>query len=127
MADADNDQKTEPATPKRRDEAFKRGQFVRSPDVQVAFTLIAALVVMLFEIPGTAHALRDFAVHSFQNLGRTTLSNELMLERLAEAGRRCLGLMTPMLIAVSWARSSAAACRPGSGSPPGFSSRSSTG
>ncbi|HQF39560.1 MAG TPA: EscU/YscU/HrcU family type III secretion system export apparatus switch protein [Opitutaceae bacterium] len=99
MADQDKDQKTEPATPKRRAEAFKRGQFARSPDVQVAFTLTAALVVMLFSAPDIARSLRDFALYSFQNLGRTTLSNELMLSRLVEAGQRCLGLMTPLLVA----------------------------
>lgn len=99
MADADQDQKTEPATARKRDEAFQRGQFARSPDVQVAFTLIAALIVMLFSVPDIARALRDFATYSFQNLGRTTLSNELMLARMLEAVNTCLGLMTPMLIA----------------------------
>ena len=64
MADEDKDQKTEPATPKRRAEAFKRGQFARSPDVQVAFTLTAALVVMLFSLPDIARALRDFGIYS---------------------------------------------------------------
>ena len=100
MADDDKDQKTEPATPKRRAEAFKRGQFARSPDVQVAFTLTAALVVMLFSLPDIARALRDFGIYSFQNLGRTTLSNEVILSRLDEAGRRCLELMSPLLIPV---------------------------
>ncbi len=95
----ESDQKTEPATAKRREEAFKRGQFARSPDVQVAFTLTAALVVMLFTVPDTARSLRDFATYSFQNLGRTTFSNELMLTRVNEAGHRCLTLLVPILAA----------------------------
>ena len=95
----DKDQRTEPATARRRHEAFQRGQFARSPDVQVAFTLTAALVVMLFSVPDIARALRDFAAYSFQNLGRTTLSNELMLARLLDAVHRCVGLMVPLLIA----------------------------
>ena len=95
----DQDQRTEPATGKKRHEAFVKGQFARSPDVQVAFTLIAALVVMLFSAPDIARSLRDFAAYSFQNLGRTTLSNELMLSRLLEAMRMCLGLMMPLLVA----------------------------
>ena len=99
MAEVDKDQKTEPATAKRRNEAFQRGQFARSPDVQVALSLIAALVVLLFKVPETARALRDFAIYSFENLGRTTLSNELMLARLTEAGSRCLSLMAPLLLA----------------------------
>ena len=99
MADEDKDQKTEPATDRRREEAFKRGQFARSPDVQVAATLIAALVVMLFSAPSIARSTRDYAAHCFQNMGRTSLSNELMLSRLNEAISNGLSLMTPMLIA----------------------------
>jgi flagellar biosynthetic protein FlhB len=95
----DQDQRTEPATARRRGEAFARGQFARSPDVQVAFTLTAALIVMLFSVPDIARSLRDFASYSFQNLGRTTLSNDLMLERLLEAVHRCVSLMVPLLIA----------------------------
>lgn len=95
----DSDQRTEPATDKRRSEAFERGQFARSPDVQIAFTLLAALVVFMFSVPDIARALRDFAIHSFQNLGRTTLSNELILARLLDAVRRAVGLLTPLLIA----------------------------
>ncbi len=99
MADVDKDQKTEPATARRRSEAFEKGQFARSPDVQVAFSLGAALVVMLFAMPGIAVALRDLSVHVFSNLGRSTLSNELMLTRLNEAISRGVDLVSPLLIA----------------------------
>ena len=99
MADEDKDQKTEPATDRRRDEAFKRGQFARSPDIQVAASLVAALVVMLFSAPSIATALRDYAAQSFQNLGRASLSNEIMLSRLDESISNGLSLMTPLLIA----------------------------
>ena len=99
MADEDKDQKTEPATDRKREEAFMRGQFARSPDVQVAATLVAALVVMLFSAPAIARSLRDFAAYSFQNLGRTSLSNELMLSRLNESIGNGLSLMAPLLIA----------------------------
>lgn len=98
MADDDKDQRTETATARKRNEAFERGQFARSADVQVAFTLIAALVVMLFSLPDMARALRDFAAYSFQNIGRTTLSNELMLARLMAAMHHCLDLLAPLLI-----------------------------
>jgi flagellar biosynthetic protein FlhB len=99
MADEDKDQKTEPATDRRRDQAFKRGQFARSPDIQVAASLIAALVVMLFSAPSIARSLRDYAAYSFQNLGRTSLSNEIMLSRLDESISNGLSLMAPLLIA----------------------------
>ncbi len=95
----DQDQRTEPATDRKRSEAFARGQFARSPDVQVAFTLTAALIVMLFSAPEMARSVRDFAAYTFQNLGRVTLSNDLMLARVLDAMHRCLALATPMLIA----------------------------
>ena len=98
MADSEQDQKTEPATAKRRSEAFNRGQFARSPDVQVAFILIAALVVLLFSGPDIARAVRDFSAHCFQNLGAGSLNNEALLARGFEAVHHFLGLVTPLLL-----------------------------
>jgi flagellar biosynthesis protein FlhB len=41
-------EKTEQATPKKLEEAFKKGQFARSPEMQTAFVLMAALTALMF-------------------------------------------------------------------------------
>jgi flagellar biosynthetic protein FlhB len=41
-------EKTEQATPKRLEEAWKKGQFARSPEVQTVFVLMAAMMAMMF-------------------------------------------------------------------------------
>jgi flagellar biosynthetic protein FlhB len=48
MADQEKDQKTEQPTGKRLGEAIERGQFARVPEIQVVFTLAAALAVVGF-------------------------------------------------------------------------------
>ncbi len=99
MADEDQDQKTETATGKHRSEAFQRGEFAKSPDVQVAFILIAALVVLVFYGPDIARDMRLFAAHSFQNLGAAAVNNEALLVRGYEALHCFVGMATPVLVA----------------------------
>ena len=99
MADSEQDQRTETATAKKRGEAFEKGQFARSPDVQVAFVLVAALVVLLFYGTDVARALRDFAAGVLRNLGTTRLTSAMLIERCHEATRQFLSAATPMLVA----------------------------
>jgi len=49
MADhAHQGEKTEQATPRRLEEAWKKGQFARSPEVQTVFVLFGAVMALLF-------------------------------------------------------------------------------
>jgi flagellar biosynthetic protein FlhB len=48
MADVEKDQKTEQPTGKRLSEAIERGQFARVPEMQVVFTMCAALAMIAF-------------------------------------------------------------------------------
>lgn len=41
-------EKTEQATPKRLEEAWKKGQFARSPEVQTVFVLMSAMLAFMF-------------------------------------------------------------------------------
>ena len=47
MAEQQGD-KTEQATPRRLEEAWNKGQFARSSEVQTVFVLFAALTALLF-------------------------------------------------------------------------------
>ena len=99
MSDNDQDQKTEPATGKKLGEAYGRGEFAKSPDVQVVFILIAALVVMTISGPDIARSARVFTATCLQNIGTGTLNNETLLARGFEGVRCFFEMVTPLLIA----------------------------
>lgn len=71
----DQASKTEEATAKRRQEAFDNGQFAQSTDVPVAFSLIAAFIVLLFAAPGVAGRVLEVGAYIFGNLQRFEVSS----------------------------------------------------
>ena len=71
----DKASRTEQATPKRRDEAFRNGQFAQSPDVAVAFSLVAAFVTLVFAAPGVASRVMALGAYVLGNLQRFEVSS----------------------------------------------------
>lgn len=100
MAESDKDQRTEPATPKRIEEAFAKGQFARSPDVAIAFTIAAGLVTIVFAAMPAARDLGEFAAANFRNLGGPQLRGEHLLDRGRTAAGLWFHLVGPLLAAV---------------------------
>lgn len=99
MADQDSDQKTEQASPKRIEEAFSKGQFAKSPDIAVAFVLVAGLIVVIFSARDAADRISGYSIGLFGNLGSSPLNAQELVERLAEAGRLLGKILVPMLVA----------------------------
>lgn len=62
------EEKTEPATPKRRQEARRKGQTARSNDLSSALVLLAALLFIFQVMPVSGMRLLEFASHTWQNL-----------------------------------------------------------
>ena len=75
MADTDQDQKTEQPTGKRLQEAQERGQFARTPEINVVFTLAAALGVVAMTAPSAAQTVGEFAAGIFANIHRVQIEN----------------------------------------------------
>ena len=48
MSESSVGEKTEQASPKRLEEAFKKGQFAKSKEVQTVFVLVAAMIALMF-------------------------------------------------------------------------------
>ncbi len=71
MSDTDHDQKTEKPTAKRLSEAADRGQFAKSAELSVLFSLAAALGVLGFTARTTAHNLAEYAVGVFSGFTRS--------------------------------------------------------
>src|ERR1700722_10454715 len=95
MADErDGAERSEDPTPKRLDEAIKRGDVVKSPEVNTWFIIAGgALTLMVFAAPMTATletTLRGVLAHSYQfsadGPGLAMFAKKLTLEVLAALG-----------------------------------------
>ncbi len=71
MSDTDQDQKTEQPTGKRLNEAAEKGQFAKSPEMSVLFSLAAALGVLGFTASSTARHVAEYSVGMFSTFGRS--------------------------------------------------------
>ena len=90
MAENSAGEKTEQATPKKLEEAWKKGQFARSAEVQTVFVLMSAMVAMMFsghemwqlmantqaaifghlhDIPVTLNAMQGYALNGVLVMG----------------------------------------------------------
>jgi flagellar biosynthesis protein FlhB len=79
-------EKTEQATPRRMEEAIKRGQIARSPEVQTVFVLLAGLIALQFS---GAEVWRHFANAQFAIFGQLH-EIELTLDGLQHHAIRCV-------------------------------------
>jgi flagellar biosynthetic protein FlhB len=70
MAESDRDSRTEEPTAKRLSEAFSEGQFARSQDVNIAFSLAAAFIALLFAGPSIAGRVAEIGAFIFGHLHR---------------------------------------------------------
>ena len=71
MSDTDNDQKTEKPTAKKLSEAADKGQFAKSPELSVLFTLAAAIAVLGFTANATAVSVAEYSVGMFSTFAHS--------------------------------------------------------
>jgi flagellar biosynthetic protein FlhB len=69
-------EKTEQATPRRLEEALKKGQFARSAEVQTVFVLGAALIALRMAGPDAWQRLAFSFYGIFQDLHKTSLAQD---------------------------------------------------
>ena len=67
-------EKTEQPTPRKLEEALKRGQIARSAEVQTAFVLLGAVAALTFGGPEIWHQLVTASIMTFSHLHDTTLT-----------------------------------------------------
>lgn len=127
MADWSHDNRTEAATPRRREDARKKGQVALSPDLTSAVTLLAAAIAvwmagevlggrlagLLEEVLPSVHGA-DFGVGETTAWGRWFLGRFLQLTALVMGGLVAIGFLTAALqagfhisteaLAVNWER-----------------------
>jgi len=84
MSDTDQEQKTEQATEKHLTEAFERGQFARSPELQVLILLAAALGVLAFTADAVARDVAEYAISMFTRFTTTPVARDTIGTQLVE-------------------------------------------
>ena len=73
MSDVDQDQKSEQATEKRLSEAHERGQFAKSPELQVFILIAATLCVFTFTMQTSSRDIAEYASAMFTRFAVTTV------------------------------------------------------
>lgn len=119
--------KTEQATAKRLDEAHRKGQFARSPEVQTAFVLMAALTALTFsggemwrlmantqavmlshlhDTPLTVDAMQGYAIKAALVFGSCVwpILAATMLAGLLAGGIQTRFRTSPEALEINWAR-----------------------
>ena len=84
MSEVDQDQKTEQATGKKLAEAAERGQFAKSPELQVLLLLGAALCVLAFTGRATAIGVAEYAAGMFSRFAVTKVAVDTVPIQLGE-------------------------------------------
>jgi flagellar biosynthesis protein FlhB len=107
MADTDQDQKTEQPTEKRLSDAMERGQFAHSADLSVLFLLAAVLGALGLTTREASQVVAEYAVGIFTRFGSTTLSYDTARAELSGMMLASSHALTPLLLA--WTRSRASA------------------
>ncbi|MEI6106376.1 MAG: EscU/YscU/HrcU family type III secretion system export apparatus switch protein [Opitutae bacterium] len=99
MADNEQDQKTEQPSEKKLSEAFERGQFAKSPELQVLILLAAALGVLAFTAQTVSRDLAEYAVGMFSRFATIEVERATIITLLTEAMFTTGKALAPVLLA----------------------------
>jgi flagellar biosynthesis protein FlhB len=100
MADASDAERTEEATPKRRDDARNDGRIPRSQELTVAMSLIGSAVVLSVLTPFAGRGLFAIMANGLGRLGSTSLDLSTATMMLRETGLRAFASMIGLIMAM---------------------------
>lgn len=100
MADTDHDQKTEKPTEKRLNEAHDRGQFAKSHELTVLFSIAAVLGVFALTAQSASRDLAEYAVGMFSRFASTPVERGTVTVQLGEMMLTLGRVLVPILIGV---------------------------
>lgn len=103
MSDIDNDQKTELPTEKHLSDSFEQGQFAKSAEIQIAFTLAAVIGVIGFTATQTSRDLVEMTITVFTQLATLRISPDTLPTHITEFIMLMAGLVAPVLLASAFA------------------------
>ncbi len=100
MAEGQDQEKTEQATPKKREEARKKGQIAQSREIPSVMVLLSALSVFYFAGGWMFKQLSDVMRGVFAQLVQRSFGNEAAHELLWQIFKQLFILLAPLLAAI---------------------------
>jgi flagellar biosynthetic protein FlhB len=101
VADTQFQDKTEPATPKRLEEARRKGQIPRSRELSMTAVLLAGTLLLYADGASLTAGIRDLMVRSLSFDARAIEDPARMMEAFASASYSVLALCMPLFAALS--------------------------
>ena len=98
MPDQSFQDKTEPATPKRRQEARKKGEVAKSRELASIAVLSAGVVYLFFSAKGLTLNLGHVIEKTFRDIPSLKLSDNRMMEFVVQSISDFLWLVIPMML-----------------------------
>lgn len=92
-----SDERTETATPRRRNKARQDGQVSKSQDLSMAVTLAVGFFVMFSSLPFISEKIRSIFVNTFSNLNPEQVSRENFVGYLATYIWSTINILLPIL------------------------------
>jgi flagellar biosynthetic protein FlhB len=93
-------ERTEPGTSKRREEAREKGRVAKSRDVSSTAILFAALIYFYFNVTGVVEKLMSVATSIFRSVGQTTISLDNISSLLTGLMFQVFFLLMPLLAVI---------------------------
>jgi flagellar biosynthesis protein FlhB len=84
MADTDQDQKTEAPTEKHLNDAFERGQFAKSTELTVLFTIAGVMWVLALTLKSATHDIAEYSISMFSRFASTPVALDTVSSLLGE-------------------------------------------
>lgn len=97
MADEDDDSKTELPTDKKKSEAMDRGQFAKSPELQLVIMLAGALGVFSMTLAAASRDVASLATTMWRDLGSTRIEIATVPHQLWEVGILIAKVLGPVM------------------------------
>lgn len=99
MDNADKSSRTEEATFKRRQKAYKEGNFPKTQEIGVVFVLIAAFIVLLFQAKNAASYIAMHAMRIFSSLAKMEVTEDSIGYFLVQKMQDVMFILLPLFIA----------------------------
>lgn len=102
MSDESEAERTEEATPKRRDDAREEGRIPKSQELTVAISLLGSAAVLSGMAPMAGKALTEIMGSGLANIGTVQIDGQsaplILRDLMARAGSATLGLVAAMAV-----------------------------
>jgi len=101
MADESFQDKTEPATPNKMEDAREKGQVAKSKELSSIAVLSAGVIYLFFSAKGLTLSLAEFIQETFSYIPSQRASDHKMLSLLLQSGERFLYMILPIMVVLS--------------------------